>query len=252
MKTLARLFIIAVLLSSLFSCRKESSNEDVSYSLKVSFKIKANGEPLSLNKKYFNALGEDFNVNQFKFYTSNFSLQKGTSVAKEKESYHLVDASNTATQSFIIKLANNKFSSISFWVGVDSARNVSGAQAGDLDPAKGMFWTWNTGYIMAKLEGTSSFSTATDNFFEYHIGGFKANEKTQRFINLSFPGGKELALEKNKVKELVIEADLDKWFSGVHQLPISAQATWMTPGGLALKYADNYATMFTATAIIEQ
>ncbi|NJO25640.1 MAG: hypothetical protein HC867_07595 [Bacteroidia bacterium] len=179
-------------------------------------------------------------------------MQKGTSVSKEKESYHLVDAASAATQSFIIKLAQNKFSNISFWVGVDSARNVSGAQTGDLDPSKGMFWTWNTGYIMAKLEGTSSFSTATDNFFEYHIGGFKANEKTQRVITLSFPGGQELVLEKNKVKELVIEADLDKWFSSVHQLPISAQATWMTPGGLATKYADNYATLFTATAIIEQ
>jgi hypothetical protein len=34
---------------------------------------------------------------------------------------------------------------IKFLLGVDSLKNVSGIQTGALDPAKGMFWTWNTG-----------------------------------------------------------------------------------------------------------
>jgi hypothetical protein len=44
---------------------------------------------------------------------------------------------------------------IRFLLGVDSARNVSGIQTGALDPARGMFWTWNSGYVMAKIEGSS-------------------------------------------------------------------------------------------------
>ncbi|WP_316930094.1 MbnP family protein, partial [Hymenobacter sp. IS2118] len=34
------------------------------------------------------------------------------------------------------------YQSVSFTVGVDSARNVAGAQTGALDPNNGMFWTW--------------------------------------------------------------------------------------------------------------
>ena len=47
------------------------------------------------------------------------------------------------------------YNSLSFLLGVDSMHNVSGAQTGALDPANDMFWTWNSGYVMAKMEGAS-------------------------------------------------------------------------------------------------
>jgi hypothetical protein len=59
-----------------------------------------------------------------------------------------------------------------FMIGVDSARNNSGAQTGALDPTNGMFWSWSTGYIMAKFEGTSAQSPAAANALKFHIGGF--------------------------------------------------------------------------------
>ena len=40
-------------------------------------------------------------------------------------------------------------------LGVDSLRNVTGVQTGALDPAMDMYWTWNTGYVMAKLEAAA-------------------------------------------------------------------------------------------------
>jgi hypothetical protein len=52
-------------------------------------------------------------------------------------------------------------------MGVDSARNVSGAQEGALDPANGMFWSWTSGYIMIKAEGLSPQGAGGS--FTYHL-----------------------------------------------------------------------------------
>ena len=52
-------------------------------------------------------------------------------------------------------LPEGDYTELQFLLGVDSLHNVSGAQTDDLDPAKDMFWTWNSGYVMAKMEGNS-------------------------------------------------------------------------------------------------
>jgi hypothetical protein len=56
---------------------------------------------------------------------------------------------------------------------------------GDLDPTKGMYWTWQSGYINFKLEGTSPLCTTRNNEFQFHLGGYqKPNYCLQ---TLSFP-----------------------------------------------------------------
>jgi hypothetical protein len=72
-------------------------------------------------------------------------------------------------------------------LGVDSIRNVSGIQTGALDPLKGMFWTWNSGYVMAKLEGSSESSNSAGNRFTYHIGGFRPGMNVLKTIDLIIP-----------------------------------------------------------------
>ena len=62
------------------------------------------------------------------------------------------------------------YTEMSYVLGVDSTRNVSGAQAGALSTANGMFWSWSTGYIMLKAEGTSPNSGTGS--FSFHLGGF--------------------------------------------------------------------------------
>ncbi len=75
-----------------------------------------------------------------------------------------------------------------FLLGVDSLHNVSGAQTDALDPAKDMFWTWNTGYVMAKLEGNSPSSALVNNKYEFHVGGFSGKYNVlKKILNLLFP-----------------------------------------------------------------
>ena len=142
------------------------------------------------------------------------------------------------------------FNQLSFIIGVDSLHNVSGAQTGALDPINGMFWTWNTGYIFAKFEGKSPFSTALNQSVVYHIGGFRQGENAIRKVTLDFPGDQVLAFGNGKKTEIVIDVNLDQWFDGVNQVSIASTPVWMTPGGESLRIADNYATMFSIHELI--
>ena len=135
-------------------------------------------------------------------------------------------------------------------MGVDSASNCSGAQAGALDPMNDMFWTWNSGYIMAKLEATSPSSNQVNSKVEYHIGGFSGVNNVLKRITLSLPATKFLVITKGKTSEIIVEADLYKWWQTPNDLKITDNPVCTTPGALAKKIADNYSKMFTIKDVI--
>jgi len=244
------LTVFAAMAAGASSCRKELSDESKLTSLTVRLNIIANGTPLELGKTYTNDLGEAYTVSTFKFYISNISIVDGeTTASAEQDSYHLVNASSTATLSFPVALGRTSFNRIRFLVGVDSLRNVSGAQTGALDPMNGMFWTWNSGYIMAKLEGTSTSSPDPGQRLQYHIGGYAGAEAAQRWVTLPLPGGNSYVNSPDQPLALTMDVDLDKWFRSTHDLPIAANALVMTPGELSVKYADNYANLFSVTKV---
>ena len=62
---------------------------------------------------------------------------------------------------------------IKFNLGIDSLTNVSGVMGGDLDPTKGMYWTWQSGYINFKMEGSSAVCPTRNHEFQFHIGGYQ-------------------------------------------------------------------------------
>lgn len=246
-RTLIALLVLVVLTGAL-SCKKDRSLESNQSPLTIHLNLTANGTKLILNRPYTNDLGEDFTVTTFKCYLSNFSIadEQGARSA-EAESYHLINAADSSSLTFNIMLDRIGFDRIEFMIGVDSLRNVSGAQTGALDPTNGMFWTWNSGYIMAKLEGSSPASPDPGQRFQYHIGGYAGAEATQRRLSLSFPGNKAYVLKENTPMTLTMDVDLDKWFSSAHDLPISITPFMETPGAGSVVYADNYATMFTVS-----
>jgi hypothetical protein len=197
---------------------------------------------------YVNSSGESFRVNRLKYYISNIRLYKNDSLMYTMpESYFLVDESNNASTKLAIPdVPEGSYTKIKFMVGVDSTRNVSGAQTGALDPANGMFWTWASGYIFYKLEGKSPASTQPDSSFVYHIGGFKDGNNTNatRDVEVVF-GGNSLIVDGDREAEIHVFADVLKVFSTPNTISIAALNTQMAQGGAALIIADNYANMFT-------
>jgi len=219
----------------------------------IHFKTEIHSEPLISGKNYLNSFNEPFAVNKFKFYISQIRLvgtdKLGTNDIN-KEDYFLIDFADSNSTTIKFSSAPRKYNHINFLLGVDSIHNVSGAQTGALDPAKGMFWTWNSGYVMAKLEGTSILSNQPGHAITYHIGGYKEPNNVARNISLSFAGGRELEINQEKKIEINIIVDINAWFVSPHPLHIKETATCTTPGILAKNIADNYANMFTDVKII--
>jgi len=188
---------------------------------------------------YTNALGETFSIDKCLFYLSNFALQ--TSSGKWypiKESYFLVNISDSSSLQISLPGNITDVVRIQFLLGVDSAKNVSGIQSGVLDPARGMFWTWNTGYVMAKMEGSSPVSPMPGKKFTYHVGGFAGEQNVAKLI--------QLAIEKKSTEQhrILLQADLLSWFNGTSPLSIAAHPICHVPGILANQIANNYQFQF--------
>jgi len=188
---------------------------------------------------YTNASGESFSIDKCLFYLSNFAFQ--TSSGKWypiKDSYFLVNISDSNSLQIRLPILFSDIVNIQFLVGVDSTKNVSGIQSGALDPARGMFWTWNTGYVMAKMEGSSPVSPMPGKKFTYHVGGFAGEQNVTKLI--------QLAINKKSIEQhrILLTADLLSWFNGATPLSIAAHPICHVPGMLANQIANNYQFQF--------
>jgi hypothetical protein len=230
-----------------------SKPDPKSFNLIIHFKATVSGEPFVARKNYTNPFNESFSIEKFKFYFGKarlFDASSGAEISANPDEYFLIDFTDSVSCSIKLSIRPGKYSNIVFLLGVDSIHNVSGAQTGALDPAKGMFWTWNSGYIMAKLEGSSPLSNQPAHLMAYHIGGFREPNNAARNIDLSFPKEKKLEITDQKIHELYITADLNYWFNGPHPIHIKEIPDCTTPGILAKNISDNYTNMFSITQVI--
>lgn len=247
MRKLSSYLSLVFSLFILLGCTKDKSVETPGYGLRIKVVPVVNGIRLVKDVEQTNKWGESFVVDVFRIYLGNVELMNDGDqpVSDHPDVYHLLDVFDSASLSIELKGNDQPFQRLRFQVGIDSIRNVSGAQTGALDPLKGMFWTWQTGYIHAKFEGASIASPRQDKKFTYHIGGFRQEQNTKRVILLDLPVQNVWTLDRSGLTEITMHMDINAWFSAVHDLRISEQAQVMQPGPLALKYADNYAEMFS-------
>jgi hypothetical protein len=162
-----------------------------------------------------------------RFYISGIELLNNNKpVWKEKQSYHLVDASMEHT----LKIALNVPAAVicdqvRFQIGIDSATHMAGAMGNDLDPTKGMYWTWQSGYINFKLEGKSNLCAGPHGEFQFHIGGYKSPFNSLRPVLLPFRAS---AINKIRIdiRQLITEINLE------------TQDHIMSPGEAAMQFAS--------------
>lgn len=253
------LFISAIT----FSGCKKNTGPDPSDSgqLKLSFDNRAGSSPLSLNgPSYTNAAGENFIVSMFNYYVSNIALRNAdgdTYTVPADDSYFLVKEEDESTQTLTLSVPEGDYTEVSFLIGVDSLKSTRpvNERTGVLDPtgeALGMYWTWNSGYIFVKMEGTSPQapldSSSGTNRIRYHIGGFGGYNSPApnnlRRVTLSFDGARaQVRKDKTKAPNVHIEADILKLFQGNNQVSFAATPTVMG-GPAAPLVADNYSHMF--------
>ena len=77
-------------------------------------------------------------------------------------------------------------------------------QGGVLDPIRGMYWTWQAGYIHWKIEG--QFLSGAKSQFEYHIGGYRKPYGTAQLVHIPFaPENEELSVDLAPFLSRVLE-----------------------------------------------
>ena len=193
--------------------------------------------------EYKNAIGQTYKVGMFKYYISNIYLKRDNGKEYSCKEYFLINEDDEQSKKIILKdIPAGTYNTLVFTVGVDSARNCSGAQSGALDPVNAMFWTWNTGYIFMKLEGKASTSSAPGKIFEYHIGGYK--EPNYNIRKIFFPVKEKILIEKNKTAELRIKVNVAEILKIPTTIDFSKLPTVTDEqnGGII---ADNYRDVFS-------
>jgi hypothetical protein len=250
---MSRLIFLMLLLFGLLltGCSKELSEEESDMgNVALSFSSVVKDQPLQTGQEYTNQWGENYSVSTFKYYLHDISFvtAAGLSYSASAE-YYLVDEANPETKKITVRVPAGEYNRVVYTLGVDSARNVSGAQTGVLDPTNGMFWTWSSGYVMAKLEGASTSAATANGNFSYHVGGFKQTELAIKQIALTVPAANSLKVAKGSTAIVDIQADINTWFGSVHPIKIAENPACHSPGALAKQIADNYAGMFSISGI---
>ncbi len=202
-------------------------------SLVLRLNLKFRTEALQRNKKYVSESKDTLELEVFRFYISNINLQFSDATSfSESNSYHLIDIENPNSFHIPITQTSDKtISKVTFSIGIDSLASVSGAMSGDLDPTKGMYWAWQSGFINMKIEGKSSSCKTRKNAFQFHIGGYMKPNYAIRTIEL-----------KPINSNLEINVDVAELFN---HIKLSENNSIMIPGSKAMELADKAIGMFS-------
>jgi hypothetical protein len=245
---------IVVLLISLLgllvfsACKKEDHEHDHDFKGNVTLKMDhrwSDNMPFSIggNRSYTLGNGQSISPTEFRYYISNIQLQRTDgSWWIEEESYHIVDASNINPIIELKEVPEGRFVGIKYLIGVDSTRNVSGVQEGALAPSNAMFWSWNTGYIFIKAEGTSPSIVGDNPEYRFHIGGFRSTNSGIRENQFSF--GRELIVRRDGSPSIHLNIYPNRFFEGPGMtIDLSTMPRVHMVGENSRKIADNYAQM---------
>ncbi len=182
------------------------------------------------------SLGRDsVHIEVFRCYLGNLVLLAGDRpVGRAEKPRALVDAAVSESLRLRFSGPGDELPDrLEFDLGVDSLTNVSGVFGGDLDPTNGMYWSWQSGYINLKIEGTSPACPARHHRFQFHAGGYRAPHATTQRISLPIRPGAG--------RELVLEIALDEILD-----PIDLRTTYqlMRPGAGAVDLSASAARAF--------
>jgi hypothetical protein len=193
-----------------------------------------NAHPLQLDTVLYPLKNNDsITFETFKCYLSKIELvDDGKVVYAPENSFYLLDVAQPSSLDIALKLPTSlHFTAIQFLVGIDSTTNNAGALGGDLDPTKGMYWSWQSGYINSKIEGHCPLSPTALHDFQFHLGGYQYPFNAAAKVKLN-------TVASNKIN---ISIDLKTFFDAVD---ISVQHHLMSPSEEAVTLAKRLATCF--------
>lgn len=260
MKKLFSLIVLFPFLLLFESCSKDDDGPGPG-ALTLEFDNVVGDVNLQLNTAdtpYVNAKGEAFKITWLTYYVSNIELKRSDGFVYSDDvkpdgsaGYYLIDEADSESQEVTLNnIPAGDYTEVKFTIGVDAGQVNQGAQTGPLDPAKGLFWSWNSGYVFMAVEGVSPVSTETSNVFQYHVGGYKEDPANTSLVNniktitLTFNGDKA-PVKAGHEPEVHLLYDVKKFFDGPgSEVTFSANASRHTPKA-CMDIAGNITGAFT-------
>lgn len=191
----------------------------------IQFRPSFGSSILSSDSIYIINSTDSIQITALRFYISSIELlDKNKTIWKDPIQFHLMDAFIEKTLTVDIP-STISYTKLKFNLGVDSTTNVSGALGGDLDPTKGMYWTWQSGYINFKLEGTSTVCKTRHNEFQFHLGGYQSP-----YNNLQ-----TLFTDAGSMQNIEVGIDIKKI---INQINLAEQHHIMSPGKDAMDFSQ--------------
>lgn len=170
--------------------------------------------------------------NKIRWYISDVTfLNKGKTVKQVEQRFFLMDLTDVGSMIISVNEIPQNFDEVRFNLGIDSATNASGVHGGDLDPTKGMYWTWQSGYINFKVEGNSTLCNNDREEFIYHLGGYSGK----------FNALQTVKLKTTSRQQIIIELDMKQFLTGKL---LSGTAHIMKPGKQAVQTSEMVAKTF--------
>jgi hypothetical protein len=246
--------MLAASLTLLSGCKKDSDSLATTSSVNFTVENMAGTQDLALNNTVAStAAGEKFTVSTFEYYLSNivFTKSDGTTYAAP-DTYYLVDQAKPTSLSFAVpNVPIGDYTGVSFIVGVDAQKTGltdPSTFTGDLNQANNMYWTWNSGHIFMKLEGTITSGSAPKPL-TCHIGGYTAPYNAIVTAAPTFNGAK-LLVRADHTPEIHLMANVVKIFDGPTPITLSTFTGAHMPSTQSVQIAQNYAAgMFTVSQV---
>lgn len=228
-------------------------------SLMLNFDSMAGEDDLIMGDTLTNSLGEKFTVNRFQYYVSNIKL-----TAEDGSIYEVPTTSNSGyyfikegvNENVMLNVPENNYTHVEFMVGVDSLRNTMAPEEregvldiGDQETGGQMYWSWNSGYIFMRFEGTTNAipdSIGSDDFV-IHVGGFGGYDNPMpnntRMVKITSHDGDMMKVREDDDVMGHIMVDVMKIMDASNTYSFSENYSVHSPMKSG-KFADNYVNMF--------
>ncbi len=195
-----------------------------------------NGKSIKKNYWYITNNKDSIQIKKVQFYLTDVKIKSSENIIFSiDDSNYLIDVFTPETLKRSLQNTSIKnIKEISFNIGVQDSLNTIGALADDLDPSKGMYWSWQSGYINFKIEGISPSCKTRKNKFQFHIGGYQQPYKTT--IRVSFQ------VKNTSTKNIIIHLNISDFFT---EIDLKSENQIMIPGKEAKEIADSLPKLFS-------
>lgn len=232
MKTTHMLMLLACLIWTA-ACKQpkapEPTPEKDHATVTIEFKNQVDGDSLKQGQiVHTNASGNPYSIDLLKYFVTNVVLVREDGFEFKLNNYDLINAFDPAFSNVVApEVPNGHYTSMKFMLGIDSLRNHTGAQDGDLDPVYNMIWTWSTGYIFFKHEGTFKDTSNTNQVLQFHLGTDKALSKLQIPIDLNVAGANKVMNIAFNLNKMYNSPAIDFNVNNIHMSDKAADGPWI-------------------------